>query len=208
MLDSKIAIAGIGTDVGKTYVSAALCALFGFDYFKLVQAGERRDARIIKKFCHHTKIFGDGLFLKTPKSPHIGQALENKQIDGLEIRMPSSNSLLIELAGGLFSPLDSKNVMLDYLKRHKLKTLLCSRLYLGSINHTLLSIEALKNAGIELLGVIISGRTDGDSFIQDRSGVKVASLPLFNQKNFHLSCERFERSLRDSGIFNSLCSLA
>lgn len=207
MLDSKIAISGIGTDVGKTYVSAALCALFGFDYFKLMQAGLRRDARFVKKISPHTRIYSDGAFFKTPKSPHIAQKLEGVHVDGLEIAIPKSK-LIVELAGGLYSPMDEKSTMIDYLKKHELKTLLCARAYLGSINHTLLSIKALQREGIELLGVIVSGRGEEDSFIKNYSGVRVAYLPFYNRRNFYSACARFEESLRESGIFSSLCSLA
>ncbi len=178
----QVFIAGSHTDVGKTSVSAALCYAFGFEYFKLVQAGIPTDNEKIHALAPKTKIHASGITLQTPASPHIAMQLEQKSYQGLEIPLPSSKALLIESAGGLFSPLDAEVCMIDYLRDSKLPCILVGGYYLGGINHILLSIHALKSYGIPLLGVIVSNVLDErmDAFIQNYSCVKIAHFKPFS----------------------------
>ncbi len=81
----KIYVVGIHTDVGKTHFSAAFCKVFGYDYFKLIQAGEPKDSEFIHKFSPATHIFKEGIFLKTSASPHKGKRLERLNYKGLDI---------------------------------------------------------------------------------------------------------------------------
>lgn len=106
----QIFIAGSHTDAGKTSVSAALCYAFSLDYFKLVQAGTPTDNQRIQSLTPATKIYPSGITLQTPASPHIGMQKEKISYNGLRIPLPKSENLLIESAGGLFTPLDSQNV--------------------------------------------------------------------------------------------------
>ena len=160
----NICIAGCHTDAGKTHASAALCAAFGFDYFKLMQAGEPTDSAFIKafsdKYCtgelKAIKIHPAGATLKHACSPHVAMIKENVELNGLDIKLPSAQNTLIELAGGLFTPLDKRHFMIDYALKHDLDVFLVAGEYLGSINHTALSIEALKARNINILGVIFS----------------------------------------------------
>ncbi|QOR01024.1 dethiobiotin synthase [Campylobacter sp. 2014D-0216] len=160
----KIYISGIDTDVGKTYLSARLCKELGFNYFKLIQAGVPKDSEAIAQFSPKTKIFKEGVFLQTPASPHKGRILENLNYKAFDIQIPQSDKLIIELAGGLFSPLDDEKTMIDYMSAFKHPTILVAKDYLGSINHTLLSIEALKQRDIKILALILKSQ---DNFSKD-----------------------------------------
>ncbi|MDU7692727.1 MAG: ATP-dependent dethiobiotin synthetase BioD [Helicobacter sp.] len=203
----QIAICGISTNVGKSFASASLCHIFGYDYFKLIQAGKQRDLKFVKKFLDHSKVYPDGIFLKTPKSPHIGRGIEKLNYDGLEIKLPKSQNLIIELAGGICSPIDDKSTNLDFIKLHKLSNLLVYREYLGSINHAILSLNVLLE--LDFLGLIISGAYEAKNaeFLKSYAKktfdkeLKIAHLPYFNLKNFKEACAIFENNLKEAGIF-------
>lgn len=158
---SKICVAGIHTDAGKTCASGVLCAIFGFDYFKLVQAGiptdNERILALAKSLNKPITVLKAGVFLKHACSPHEAMKKENIKLNALKIPLPRSKKLLVELAGGLFTPLDEKHTMIDYVKKHDLNVFLVMRDYLGAINHTILSLNALKSAKIRCLGLIVSG---------------------------------------------------
>lgn len=174
----NIAISGIHTDVGKSCVSAALCYGFSYEYFKLVQAGSVTDESFIKKMSPETVIHSAGAYLQTPASPHVGILKENNNFNGLKIKIPKKNGVLVELAGGLYSPLDLQSFMMDYLSFYSLPTFLVSKNYLGSINHTALSIEALKSKNIEILGIIFSQNSDQTS--EDYLKKHYKHLPFLN----------------------------
>ncbi|CAM2855828.1 dethiobiotin synthase [Helicobacter burdigaliensis] len=197
----QVFVCGSHTDVGKTSVSAALCYAFKLDYFKLVQAGSQTDSQKIASLCKDVKIHPQGVFLKTPASPHIGMLKENVNYDGLNIPLPDSKNLLIESAGGLFTPLDLKHCMIDYAKAHKLPAILVGGYYLGGINHILLSIHALKSYGIELLALIISGEQNMqmDSFIIQYSKINIAHLSTYKE-DFHTKALELKEELEKLNI--------
>ncbi|MCI5968869.1 dethiobiotin synthase [Helicobacter sp.] len=178
----KIFIAGSHTDVGKTAVSAALCYAFNLEYFKLVQAGIPQDCERIKTLSPKTKIHPNGITLQTPASPHIAMKKEGVFYRGLEIPLPQARNLLVESAGGLFTPLDLKMCMIDYLEASKLPCVLVGGYYLGGINHILLSLQALKARRIALLCLVISGEQnlEMDSFLQNYAQVRIAHFEIFN----------------------------
>ncbi|EAI7262625.1 dethiobiotin synthase [Campylobacter lari] len=187
----KIYISGIDTDVGKTYLSARICKELGFDYFKLIQAGMPKDSEVVAEFSPKTKIFKEGVFLQTPASPHKGRILENLSYKAFDIQIPQSEKLIIELAGGLFSPLDDKKTMIDYMSAFKHPTILVAKDYLGSINHTLLSIEALKQRDIKILALILKTQ---DTFSKDFIN-NYAKIPIieFDDK----MCEKLSKILEN-----------
>ena len=200
----QLFICGSHSDVGKTSVSAALCYAFGFEYFKLVQAGIPTDSQKIQALSPHTKIHPQGILLQTPASPHIAMQKENIQYNGLEIPLPLSNHLLIESAGGLFTPLDSCVCMIDFLQKYRFSTLLVGSYYLGGITHILLSIDALRQRNIEILGLIIAGEQNPqmDSFIQNYSSIKIAHFPTYTN-DFQTKAQNLKDSLKKNGILNS-----
>lgn len=205
-----LAIAGAHTDIGKSVVSAALCFAFGFGYFKLVQAGKEEDRHIITSLVPKATIYPNGFTLQTPASPHIAKTIENAEYNGLQIPLPeASQPLLLESAGGLYTPLDSQNCMIDYLALHKLPVLLVGGYYLGAINHILLSIEALKTRGIKLIGLVMSegkeksAQADSfDSFIAQYSGIKIARF-----RHFEHNCENADFQAKALELKASLCAL-
>ena len=157
----RFAISGISTDVGKTIVSAIFCKAYGFEYWKPIQSGSLTDddSFTIDELTNKTTIIHPcSCSLKEPLSPHAAAELEGITINPDTIKIPDSNHLLLEMAGGLMVPFNNEGYLFsDFLVQHKLPTVLVSRHYLGSINHTLLSVELLKKLKIPLLGIVFVG---------------------------------------------------
>jgi len=158
----KIIVAGIGTDVGKTIVSAILVNALKSDYWKPIQCGsiEHSDSETIRTlipasfpFCHPSSYI-----LKHPLATHAAAKLEGISIDPNRIVLPSTqNTLIIECTAGLLNTLNENCLQLDHFSIWDCKWILVSRHYLGSLNHTLLSLEALKQRNVRLLGMIFNG---------------------------------------------------
>ena len=157
----KLFITGIGTDVGKTIASAIVTQALEADYWKPIQAGDldNSDSHKVKSKISNpkSKIFENSYKLNTPASPHFAAAIDGITIDLKQIKEPATtNHLVIEGAGGILVPLNNQDCIIDLIQKDY-KVLLVSRHYLGSINHTLLTFEALKNRNIPLAGIIFSG---------------------------------------------------
>ena len=157
----KYFVTGIGTDVGKTVVSAIIVEALQADYWKPVQAGElsHSDTHSVQELISNSKsvMHGHSYALKTPMSPHAAAEIDGLEIDIDQIKEPETeNNLVIEGAGGLLVPLNERETILDIIKEDY-KVIVVSRHYLGSINHTLLTLSALKANGIEVAGVIFNG---------------------------------------------------
>lgn len=182
----QIYICGVHTDTGKTHFSAAFCEAFGYDYFKLLQAGSPKDSEFIAQFSPQTFIFKEGIFLQTPASAHIGKKIEKLNYKAFDITLPRSENLLIETAGGLFSPLDEEKTMIDYINEFKRPCILVAKYYLGAINHILLSIEALKLRKIPLIALVMMGEKDEnfDEFIRFYSGISPFHLAFYTAQDF------------------------
>ncbi|MCG8755334.1 dethiobiotin synthase [Tenacibaculum finnmarkense] len=157
----KYFITGISTEVGKTVASAIFTEALKADYWKPIQAGELddSDSHKIKKFISNKKtiIHPNSYALKTPMSPHAAAEIENITIDLAKIIEPKTDNenLVIEGAGGLFVPLNNTDTILDIIKPDY-KVIVVSRHYLGSINHTLLTVNLLKEKGFDV-SIIFSG---------------------------------------------------
>ncbi len=157
----KLFITGIGTDVGKTIASAIVTQALEADYWKPIQAGDldNSDSHKVKSKISNPKsqIFENSYKLNTPASPHLAAAIDGITIDLKQIKEPATtNHLVIEGAGGVLVPINNQDCIIDLIQKDY-KVLLVSRHYLGSINHTLLTFEALKNRNIPLAGIIFSG---------------------------------------------------
>lgn len=157
----KIFITGIGTDVGKTVVAAIVTEALKADYWKPVQAGdlEFSDSDRVRSWVSNDQsVFHPNSYaLKTPMSPHAAADIDGIRIELDKIRTPqTSNDLVIEGAGGLLVPLNDRETILD-LVEDDWKILVVSRHYLGSINHTLLTLEALRAHGRKVSGIIFNG---------------------------------------------------
>lgn len=174
---------------------------------------------------HQTKLHKEGIKLATPASPHIAKMRENLQYNGLEIPLPNLSEnphCIIELAGGLYTPIDDKHCMIDFMRANPRECVLVGRYYLGCINHILLSLQTLKNANINTLCVAMSGEklstkskqtqnpksindndlSDNDlqvlidDFVAKYAGVSIVHLPYFeNPKDFMLSAKTLKNEM-------------
>lgn len=174
----KLFITGISTDVGKTIASAIITESLEADYWKPIQAGdlEHSDSHKIKSFLSNNKsvIHPNSYALNTPASPHLAAEIDNITIDLNKIVAPKTqNHIVIEGAGGVFVPLNQKDCVID-LVQPDYKVIVVSRHYLGSINHTLLTIEALQNRKINIAGIIFSGEENKatETIILSKTGLK------------------------------------
>src|SRR5690606_18999923 len=143
-MQKKIFVTGISTEVGKTIASAIIVEALQADYWKPVQAGdlENSDTHKVKLLISNpTSVFHQNSFaLQTPMSPHAAAKIDNVTISLSKIKKPNTkNDLVIEGAGGLLVPINEKETILDIIKSDY-KVIVVSRHYLGSINHTLLTV--------------------------------------------------------------------
>jgi dethiobiotin synthetase len=152
-------VTAIGTDSGKTVVSAILCKALNADYWKPVQAGMPSDSDTIRSLLgNNVKIHKERFVFKTPASPHAAAALENVEVHLDDFIEPKHDTdLVIEGAGGCLVPLNDENFVIDLASKFDAQVVLVSNIYLGSINHTLLSYEALTSRNLKIAGIIFNG---------------------------------------------------
>jgi dethiobiotin synthetase len=158
-------VTGIGTEIGKTIVSAALVEKLQADYWKPIQSGDLHDSdsNKVQNLISNpkTRIFPEAYKLTQPFSPHKSAAIDGIAIEQGKIVPPQTNNMLIiEGAGGLMVPLNGDFMMIDLIKHLDTDVVLVSKNYLGSINHTLLSIYALRQYKIAIRGIIFNGPRD------------------------------------------------
>ena len=170
MTNKPLFVTGIGTGIGKTLVSTVLVEKLKADYWKPIQSGDldNCDTLKVKSLITNTKsVFHPETYqLTQPYSPHKSAALDKVIIDPNKIIIPQTNNrLIIEGAGGLMVPLAADYLMINLIKQLKAEAILVSQYYLGCINHTLLSLMALKQYNIPVKGVIFNG--DEDSYTKN-----------------------------------------
>jgi dethiobiotin synthetase len=155
-------VTGIGTDVGKTVVSAILAEALHATYWKPVQAGDVDfgDKDRVRSWCSEKVVVLPNRFaLNTPASPHLAAKIDGISISLDEFELPIvSGNLIVEGAGGLLVPInESGDLYIDLIRKFELPVVVVSRHYLGSINHTLLTLEALKNQQIDVSLLVFVG---------------------------------------------------
>ena len=203
----KLFITGIGTDVGKTIAAAIITEALEADYWKPIQAGdiENSDSHKIKSLIANQKstIHPNIYCLNTPASPHHAAALDGITIDLKKIQEPKTkNHLVIEGAGGILVPLNETQTIVDLIQKDY-KVIVVSRHYLGSINHTLLTIEALHNRKIIVAGIIFNGDVNPatESIILNKTKVKrlgrVENEPYFDQNVISYYADLFRENLEN-----------
>jgi len=184
----KIAVAGIGTEVGKTIASAIVCKALSADYWKPIQAGdlEASDSLTVRNLAPKTTIHPETFRLNTPMAPHESARKDGVSMNASDLTLPKTeNNLVVEMAGGLMVPLNENELFVDFIQQNRLEVVLVSSYYLGSINHTILSLEALKQREIPVKGIIFNGEKVKSTFeiVQKFYSVKVlleiAKEPLF-----------------------------
>lgn len=186
-MSRRIFISGIGTEVGKTFCSAIVVEALKADYWKPIQAGELDDldSLWVRDFISNdiSKFHTERYLLSEPMSPHAAA-----KIDGIEMKISdfetpkTENTIVIEGAGGLMVPINEKgDMMVDLIPELADETILISKNYLGSINHTLLSVELLKSRGINIKGIIFNGDSNPatEDIILSTTGLKcLGKVPM------------------------------
>lgn len=186
MQNKTFVVAGIGTDVGKTVVSSIYAEALEAAYWKPVQAGDLDNSDSIKvgKYCSEkVTVLKERYLLNTPASPHLAAKIDGIEILLSDFEIPETDqNLIIECAGGLMVPFNEKgDLYLDLLGKWKLPVILVSRNYLGSINHTLLSLEVLKhrNIPVEILVFVGDSKESTESMILTKFPIeKVVRIPM------------------------------
>jgi dethiobiotin synthetase len=176
-----IGIVGIDTEVGKTICSAIVTEALQADFWKMLQAGDlhQLDSETVKSLISNskTKFHKERYLLTEPMSPHAAANIDNIIIEIGDFELPKTeNALVIEGAGGLMVPINEKgDMVVDLMAELVDEVILVTKNYLGSINHTLLSVEVLKQKGLKIKGLIFNGDSNPESerIIQKLTGLKV-----------------------------------
>ena len=197
-------ITGISTEVGKTVAAAIVTEALKADYWKPIQAGEldhcdtKKVARLVSN--EKSQFHPNSYALHTPMSPHAAAAIDNVHIDIAAVVAPATeNHLVIEGAGGLLVPLNDTDTILDLILP-SYKVIVVSRHYLGSINHTLLTLQLLQKKGFEI-AVIFSGEEHPttEAVIKKMTGVTVIGRideePYFDQNVVKEYADLFKEQL-------------
>ncbi len=162
---NKYFITGIGTDVGKTIVSAILTEALKADYWKPVQSGvaDGTDRGLVSSLITNTTsvCHNESYSFQEPVSPHLAASLENQKIKLEQMHLPDTqNDLIIEGAGGILVPLNDSNYVIDLAQEFEADVILVCRNYLGCINHSLLSIDYLVKNNFPVKGIVLVGNFD------------------------------------------------
>jgi dethiobiotin synthase len=190
-MPSRFFITGTDTGVGKTVVSAMLCAALDATYWKPIQTGTREGSDRVTVIrlasLPKTRTIPEAYRFPPPVSPHLAAQRAGMRIDLGKIAMPKlsvNENLIAEGAGGALVPINEKQLMTDLMRQLGLPIVLVSRTALGTINHTLLSIAALRAARLDLRGVVMVGKPDIENrkAIEHYGGVRVfGTLPLLTR---------------------------
>lgn len=200
----RIFVTGISTEVGKTMASAIIAEALEADYWKPIQAGEldNTDSHKVANLLSNSKskIHKSSYELTSPMSPHEAAEIDNVRIDRRYIHEPETeNHLVIEGAGGLLVPLNEDDTILDIIMPYY-KVIVVSRHYLGSINHSLLTINWLKQKGYEVF-VLFSGNPNPhtENIILHKTGVsligRIDEEPVFDKKVIKKYADKFKNIL-------------
>lgn len=171
-------VTAIGTDSGKTLVSAILTEALSADYWKPVQAGDPTDTERVKELVSnsYTTFHQEAFKLKMPASPHAAAKAEGISLSVEEIGLvQTDNDLVIEGAGGVLVPINDLEFVIDIARQPDTELILVADLYLGSINHTLLTVDYLKRNDFKVKGIIFNGDVNEESerIIEMHSGYRV-----------------------------------
>jgi len=208
-LKNPLFVTGIGTDVGKTVVSAILCEYYRAKYWKPIQTGKNlgTDNDTLGELVSHSRFacFPESYLFDEPLSPHVAAELENMSIQLSEIKLPTEDSnLIIEGAGGLLVPINYENqTICDLIEALNCSVVLVVKEYLGNINHTLLSLEHLKMKNIDVKGLVYVGDElpKTAEIIEKMTGIKtlfrVPVFPLLNKESIRKFVEEMQQKHRN-----------
>ncbi|NBU90283.1 MAG: dethiobiotin synthase [Flavobacteriia bacterium] len=204
-------LTGIGTDVGKTVVSAILCELLQATYWKPIQSGDHQnsDSKKIQEWLNNTiEIIPEAHLFSEALSPHVASKIDGVSINPAMLNLPkTAGNLIVEGAGGWLVPINDAGITFaDLAEQWNIPIILVSRHYLGSINHTLLSIESIRSRNVKIHGIIYVGEPLPDTceIIEKISGVKTLfSVPLFDKVDTE-NIKSFVKELVSNGILKLL----
>jgi len=189
----KFIICGTDTDIGKTLISSFFVKGLNSFYWKPIQSGieSQTDSQTVEKLAQVSKekIIKEAYVFTKPLSPHWAAEIDQKTINFEKLRLPKvEGSLIVETAGGLMVPITRNFLQIDQIKQWNLPVILVCKSSLGTLNHTLLSIEALKQRNIEILGLIVNGEKhlDNPRTLVDFSGIPlIAEFPYIEKMDSH-----------------------
>jgi dethiobiotin synthetase len=167
-MNTRIIVTGTDTGIGKTVFAAGLAGMLDGVYWKPIQAGveEETDRGTVLRLSGLSpdRILPEAYVLRTPASPHLAAERDGIVIDPDALILPDiDRSLVVEGAGGLMVPLNRKVTYVDLMARWNARVVLCARTKLGTINHSLLSVEALRNRSIAIAGIVFIGDENQES---------------------------------------------
>lgn len=200
---SGFIVTGTDTDVGKTVFAAALTLALDGAYWKPLQSGVVEvDTRTVQRITGlpEERFFPEKYVFSEPLSPHRAAEIDGVEIDVENLKPPvSERPLIIEGAGGMMVPVTRENLQINLFKKWKLPVILCARTGLGTINHTLLSLEALWSRKIKLHGIVFIGDENEDNrrTIADFSKEKILGrLPILKEVNAQSLKKAFEENFK------------
>lgn len=180
-----IFVTGIGTDIGKTLVSTVLVELLEADYWKPLQSGnlDQLDSQFVKNYISNSKtvIHPEKYAFSQPVSPHLAAQIDHQEVFSRQFEIPATKNLLvIEGAGGLMVPINEEETILDLIQNFGAAVIVVHNYYLGSINHTLLTLNVLQQKQIPIIGLIGNGEINKAS---EDIIFKQAKTPLLGHVN-------------------------
>ncbi len=207
----KFIICGTDTDIGKTLISSFFVRGLNSFYWKPIQSGieSQTDSKTVETIAKvsREKIIKEAYVFTKPLSPHWASEIDQKTINFDMLRLPDvRGSLIVETAGGLMVPITRNFLQIDQIKQWNLPVILVCKSSLGTLNHTLLSIEALKRRNIEILGLVVNGEKHLDN---PKTLVEFSGIPLITEFPYikKIDSNNFDILWEELDIKNKLVSL-
>ncbi len=200
MNNQRLIITGTDTGIGKTIFSAMLTQALNGIYYKPIQSGmvDITDTQMLRHLINldETRILPEAYQLNTPVSPHLSAEIDGVEIDIARLIPPEMKQpLIIEMAGGFMVPITRQILSIDIINQWNGRVILCARTTLGTINHSLLSIEALKIRKIAILGIVFIGdeNKDSENIITRMGNLRhLGRLPILPKINSHSLAKAFD----------------
>ncbi len=210
----KFIICGTDTDIGKTLISSFFVKGLNSFYWKPIQSGIelQTDSQTVEKLAQVSKekIIKEAYVFTKPLSPHWASEIDQKIINFDKLRLPKvQDSLIVETAGGLMVPITRNFLQIDQIKQWNLPVILVCKSSLGTLNHTLLSIEALKRRNIEIFGLVVNGEKhlDNPKTLVDFSGIPLIAefpyIPKVDSNNLDILWKELNIKNKLVSILNS-----
>ena len=207
----KFVICGTDTDIGKTLISSFFVRGLNSYYWKPIQSGleSETDSQAIERLSkiNKEKIIKEAYIFTKPVSPHWAAEIDKKKINFKLLNIPNVNdSLIIETAGGLMVPITRNYLQIDQIRKWDLPVILVCKSSLGTINHTLLSIEALEKRNIKIIGLVINGEKHLDN---PNTLTKFSGLPIIAEFPYiqNINSNNLDILWKELNIKNKLITL-